>query len=370
MSLSNALFHKAIQDKNADLLRDLMKLEHPDQTQYHKYVIMEYNGVSPRLFGDNHSIELLIPKEMDLTMENAVVDAIESGTIFDDKQDIENKVSYIGMTQLPNLGLQHTTGTEPIALKRAVGAVVGPLHHDGHFGSDETDLSNGQNYVKDLMDHGDEKEDSVDQLTDDYLEIKEKHGPGNPSKFHCDLGKVSDEIHDIKKVKAEDTVCDDDCEDVEICKKDECGDIDIEKESSFDTKPIPRMPKTEFSESYQEYSYDELFEEGLMSTPKKLKPIPRDVIAYIATQKNAIRDANDQSMIASYCCAKLELVDFYLNCIDTRDYRYIVPHNRQYLVQMQNDLNRLLQEILRVKPIQRQDRPWRINVVYPPGWGG
>jgi hypothetical protein len=103
----------------------------------------------------------------------------------------------------------------------------------------------------------------------------------------------------------------------------------------------------------------------MLVKPKNLKPIKREIVTYIMTQKNNIHDANDQSMLASYACAKLELVDFYLNCLDTHDYRYIVPHNRQYLVQMQNDLNRALQEVLRVRVMNRLDRPWRVNVQYP-----
>ena len=63
-------------------------------------------------------------------------------------------------------------------------------------------------------------------------------------------------------------------------------------------------------------------------------------------------------MLAGYCSAKLELVDFYLNCIDTQDPRYLVPHNKQYLTQMQTELNDLLKRILQIKPINKYDRIW------------
>ena len=111
---------------------------------------------------------------------------------------------------------------------------------------------------------------------------------------------------------------------------------------------------TEFDDNNTSY-YDESFRDR---HPKRLKPIPRDVISYITVEMNAIRDSNDQAMIAGYCSAKLELVDFYLNCIDTQDARYIVPHNRQYLVQMQSELNDLLKRILQIKPINKYDRIW------------
>jgi uncharacterized protein YukJ len=145
------------------------------------------------------------------------------------------------------------------------------------------------------------------------------------------------------------------------------------KEARDLQKPVMKSSyKTEYTAPKYEYDEYEMYQEtnAILVKPKRLKPIPRDVIAYITTQKNSIRDTNDQAMISGYTCSKLELVDFYLNCIDTKDYRYIVPHNRQYLIQMQNDLNRLLQEILRVKPVNRLDRVWRINVTYPEGYGG
>lgn len=107
------------------------------------------------------------------------------------------------------------------------------------------------------------------------------------------------------------------------------------------------------------------FEEGFLSKrPKKLKPIPRDVIAYITVELNNIQDANDQAMLSGYTCSKLELVDFYLNCIDTNDPRYIVPHNKQYLEQMQKELNSLLAQILRIRPINKSDRIWNVNYPY------
>ena len=122
--------------------------------------------------------------------------------------------------------------------------------------------------------------------------------------------------------------------------------------------------------------YDECgdtpFEEGFISRrPKKLKPLPaRDIVSYITVEMNAIRDSNDQAMLAGYTCSKLELCDFYINCIDTQDDRYVVPHDRAYLVRFQSDLNRLLTQILAIKPVNKADRVWKVNVTYPEGWRG
>ena len=105
-------------------------------------------------------------------------------------------------------------------------------------------------------------------------------------------------------------------------------------------------------------------QEGFLSKkPKKLKPIGRDVVAYITVEMNDIHSANDQAMLAGYTCSKIELVDFYITCLDSQDARYIVPHNKQYLVQMKNDLERLLAQILRIRPINRTEQIWRVN--YP-----
>ena len=105
-------------------------------------------------------------------------------------------------------------------------------------------------------------------------------------------------------------------------------------------------------------------QEGFLSKkPKKLKPIGRDVVAYITCEMNDIRSANDQAMLAGYTCSKIELVDFYLTVLDTQDARYIVPHNKQYLTQMKNDLEKLLTQILRIRPINRSEQIWRVN--YP-----
>jgi len=114
-----------------------------------------------------------------------------------------------------------------------------------------------------------------------------------------------------------------------------------------------------------------IIQEGLFSKkPKQLKPIGRDLIAYIMTAMNEVQDTNDQAMLSGYICSKLELVDFYITVLDTRDARYIVPHPRQYLVSMQQTLTTLLGQVLKIKPINRNDKAWRVNVDYPEGYKG
>lgn len=116
----------------------------------------------------------------------------------------------------------------------------------------------------------------------------------------------------------------------------------------------------------------EPLQEGFLSkAPKKLKDLKmRDTISYITLEIADIRDVNDAQILSGYVCSKLEITDFYISCVDNNDPKYIVPHTRPQLVQFQNDLNRLLTQILKIRPVNRADRTWMINVNYPENWRG
>lgn len=112
-------------------------------------------------------------------------------------------------------------------------------------------------------------------------------------------------------------------------------------------------------------------QEGFFNKPKRLKDLKmRDTITYITLEISDIRDVNDAQILSGYVCSKLEITDFYISCLDNNDPKYIVPHTRQQLVQFQNDLNRLLTQILKIRPVNRADRTWMVNVNYPEGWRG
>ena len=116
----------------------------------------------------------------------------------------------------------------------------------------------------------------------------------------------------------------------------------------------------------------EPIQEGfLRKAPKRLKDLKmRDTITYITLEINEIRDTNDAQILSGYVCSKLEICDFYISCIDNNDPKYIVPHTRPQLIQFQNDLNRLLTQILKIRPVNRADRTWMVNVNYPENWRG
>jgi hypothetical protein len=642
MSLAHEIICESVKTRDMDSLNKALHIVFPDRMENKELVVYEYDGSVPRLFGDDRHIELMLPEDMDEIVENAVVDAIENGTLFDDADHVKNAATYIAMTKLPLNGMANRGIDEPVGMKHAIGSVVGAMNSDGRFGADEEDIENGKNFAHDIIDHGDE--DNAQSLVASYIDAKDRNKL--PIEFRRSLKDLGKEIDDVKSVKPEDSISSSDLDDGLDMKKvkemgsigddgvddvEECGCQCVKEEDGGEMEPgeTPTTPTSvgtedandidieeyaiynefnininELNELYQEldriydsmssterryfmengevpdqnkqskiadtwdrikqwfrrtfltiitkfkkmqvdhnidkimkaaqdgktigiinnfpyyipgntgadassinmalnliinnltvsetpvnkgieilkneceilnevinkqkqmlkdsknlekdyFSGDQVFKElknakyamsintetmnqgihlfktwdktnrkfngneydakawreymgyfvkyylnmmtynnnifqsysieetktedsnntetddvvgeSFFRRPKKLKPIPRDVVAYIAVEINAIQDANDQAMLSGYTCSKLELVDFYITCLDTNDDRYIVPHTRQYLVQMQNDLNRLLTRILQLRPINKSNRMWKVNVTLPEG---
>jgi hypothetical protein len=382
-----------VNQKKYKAIQEYLQIEFPKEDGV---MVLEYAGERPRLFKNiNDDIVLMLPDEMDTYMENAVTRAIEDGTLFDDAKNVSNTAEYIRMTTLPYNGMMNKGYDEPKALKSAVGSVVGTMNADGRFGNEDSDLRNGYNLMHDMVHHANDSDDSTFKLIGDYIKLKDDGKL--PVEYRRDIGKVKHDVKKVNDVDCEDCISDDDYKDLELT--DECGSsvcydeedtldmgdsgmdsVDTSDISSSDmdtssvdtttecgeVEPTEECGDAEYDESCDTVSENENVQEGFFTKkPKKLKPIPRDIIPYITIEANNIKDANDQQMIAGYTCSKLELVDFYLNCLDTQDDRYIVPHTRQYLVQMQNDLNRLLTQILRVRPVNKMDRMWKVGVNLP-----
>ena len=389
MSIMKDLITMSVKNRNSQTLNQALTIVFNDRMNDKEFIIHEYDGDVPRLFGDESHIELMLPNVMDTVMENAVVDAINSGSIFDDAENVNNTAKYISMTKYPTCAMVNRGMDEPKRITYTIGTVVGGMDSDGHFGRDENDVENGVNYAHDIIAHG--NADNVHDLVASYINAKDTNKL--PIMFKKHTRGIDHEIEDIKSIKHDDIVTDEDIDrgtfheatpdemDDDIQTKKECGtvcDIDEEYDESQRSPETGILP-TEYQNEEDDYvgtgemqsgeswdtptstTYDESYvEEGFFRRPKKLKPIPRDVVAYITVEINAIKDANDQAMLAGYTCSKLELVDFYITCIDTQDDRYIVPHTRQYLIQMQNDLNRLLTRILQIRPINKNDRMWKV----------
>ena len=102
---------------------------------------------------------------------------------------------------------------------------------------------------------------------------------------------------------------------------------------------------------------------------KKLKKIPRDLIAYITIETESIEDANDKMMIASYCLGKLDIVEWYIELIDTANPKYIVPHTRPYLATIRTQLLECYKNIMATKIPDKKKRPY-LDIDYPAGFEG
>jgi hypothetical protein len=101
---------------------------------------------------------------------------------------------------------------------------------------------------------------------------------------------------------------------------------------------------------------------------KKLKKIPKDIVAYITIEAECIRDANDKMMIASYCLSKTEIVEWYLELLEVGSKKYIVPHTKPELQTIHTQLLACYKKIINT-PIPKQDRPI-IDIKYPAGYEG
>ena len=251
MSLTTDLIKQAIKSKNGSMISDVLNIQFPEYGN-NNVTITEYDGSVPRLYSNSsNDFVIMLPNEMSVVTENAVVDAIESGAIFDDRDAINNQVKYITMTHVPVVGMSHNNMDEPKELPKLVGAVVGALGPDGHFGGSDADIENGKNYINDLTKHGTEDDSSIGRLTADHLDV---HNDGDVSDdIRHKFEPTHHELLDINKIKPEDTVdksdydeiglneeLDDDdeteCNDCDDTECDNCDDIDTDTEDDKDTK--------------------------------------------------------------------------------------------------------------------------------------
>jgi hypothetical protein len=316
----------------------------------------EYEGESVRVFKESDTTHVLCPKNMDCVMENAVTEAISSGKIFDDAEDCKNMATCVAGQVIPCNAVVNRGRSAPDKINLFIQLSMGEMNPSGSVALDDTNVQNGANFAKEMIqkaaptvvdlkkkDDGPEMTGYMkDRIMQNYCGTNGKDIDGCP-----ELGDASDELDDelesVSDVTPEDSISDDDYDEVETG--------DDEKDPDVDD--------------------DDVYEESFFTKkPKKLKPIPRSVIAYITVETNAVQDSHDQAMISGYTCSKLELVDFYLNVLDQHDDRYIVPHTRDYLVSMQAELNRLLAQILKIRPVNKNDRVWQVNVNYPENWRG
>lgn len=102
---------------------------------------------------------------------------------------------------------------------------------------------------------------------------------------------------------------------------------------------------------------------------KKLKRIPTDLVSYISIEAEAIETSNDKMMIASYCLGKLEIVEWYIELLDAGSEKYVVPHNKPYLVNVRTQLLRCYDKIMKTPTRSNKNRPI-VSIDYPTGYEG
>ncbi len=79
---------------------------------------------------------------------------------------------------------------------------------------------------------------------------------------------------------------------------------------------------------------------------KTLKRIDPAMLSYVEIEKNSIRNNDDKMMLVSYIHSKLDLIDYYIAVIDNGNTKYIVPHSKQSLLDMKQQLMRIKDEII------------------------
>lgn len=406
--------------KNEDAIMEYAHIEFPNVKS--NLVLREYYGEGVRLFKDcKGNTKVLYPHDMTPIQESHLAKAIMTGDVFDDAEEIHNVAKHIEITSLPINGIINKGLEPPTKTNVNISCVVGKMDEDtGSFSPSDADVQNGYNFIKDAMNHDDNNQ-SIKNIADNYLGNDDHHLYDKD--FNYDVETLAAEIDSISDISPEDSITDQDYDeivlrdygdddddkyetDAEDDDEDESNDdsddtddesSEEEEDSDDDESEEDEDSDGESVEDVKEYDEEDTSDEGeeedisdseetgettqesygyydegfLTKKPKKLKPIPiRDIVSYITCEINAIADPNDQAMLSGYTCAKLELVDFYLTCIDTQDERYIVPHTRQYLVDGQRQLNDLLTQILRIRPVNKGDRIWKVNVNYPEGWRG
>ena len=219
---------------------------------------------------------------------------------------------------------------------------------------------------------GEEPSEEEDEATDEEADAADAAEEDAPNTSTVDSSEDEDGINPESDEDEEVEECGNNCDTGNKPVVQEDGEESAEEtepiEDAGTEEPVEDTDESDDAEPVEECGDTKIpvtpIQEGFLSKkPKKLKPINRDVVAYITVEMNNIHSANDQAMLAGYTCSKIEMVDWYITVIDTQDPKYIVPHTRQYLVSLKSQLESLLAQILKIRPINRSDQIWRVN--YP-----
>jgi spore germination protein GerM len=99
---------------------------------------------------------------------------------------------------------------------------------------------------------------------------------------------------------------------------------------------------------------------------KKLKRISSEVVSYVRINGQAAKDHNDKMLAVSYAHSKLDICEWYIELLDSGSKKYVVPHTREYLVSLKNQLLAAIEEIIEA-PIKQSGKN---SIIYPEGYDG
>lgn len=111
-------------------------------------------------------------------------------------------------------------------------------------------------------------------------------------------------------------------------------------------------------------SYNEFTIPGKIHRMKKIDPMEID---YIGLEVNNIKTNDDKIMVVSYIYSKLDVIDYYIALIDSKNPNYVIPHTRDSLVKMRETLNNY-----RLAAINKKlpEVKYGISIQYPTGYEG
>lgn len=314
-----------------------------------RIVVSEYAGDSIRLFKKDGNIRVLFPRKGSVIQESALTNAIANGTIFADAEKVDHHAHYLKNCMLPMNAIENKCGMKPEKLHIVISSIVGKMDDDGKV-CNTIDITNGENFIRDAMNKNHSPHD-IFNLCNHHLNIDkddrwDASQPYIPDDIKHDISDVIDEIDNITDTDIDDEIGDFDFDTVETDNDEDEDDDDDDNDKEEDE---------------EEDEKDEKFEECFVSKkPKRLIPLGTDILDKVNEyiESGSIDSPKEKSSVAGYISRKLEMADFYLNCIDTDDARYIVPHDRAYLVTMQEKLDDALRKVLQIIPIERSPRIW------------
>ena len=357
-SIKTALFKKLMHDKNYAEISRMGEVLHNREL-----VITEYDGSEPRLFKRDDETHLLCPHDIDMVMESGIARAIETGEIFDDADSVDRHADFIQKTMLPLNAMANSNVDEPKKMKIVIASVIGRMNPDGHVELSSNDMERGADVVKDMMHHHHHHDfggNNIGDICSKHIGCHDHmHMPIDIRRDMFSLSKEIDSIADIDDLEESELEPSDiDFDDVKT--KDE--GMEEQRDNSIDDDDEDESESSESDDNNTDN--EEHVQEGvtLLKQPKRLKAIGREIINYIPSQIMQIQDSHDQMVLVGYVSSQLEKVDFYLNCLDTDDGRYVVPHNKEYLLSLQKELTDLLQRILRLNPVVKYERIWKPGI--------